>query len=129
MQIICCCMSLVIQFSRWRKPHKCWNCVYNWPCLWAHSLRTPARARTGCDHDKGSWKNMEETCGSLSGWLLYPFPLPAIKCAGRERQSRRELLELYSHHKRALPYFEKMYVLRAKRDKPHKQRMEMTLPY
>ena len=57
---------------------------------------------------------MEETCGSLSGWLLYPFPLPAIKCAGRERQSRRELLELYSHHKRALPYFEKMYVLRSK---------------
>lgn len=70
--------------------------------------------KPGCDHDKGMRKNIEETFGSVSGFLLFPFPVQPILCSQEERDDLRELCELYGDHKFALPYFERMYTLRSK---------------
>ena len=67
--------------------------------------------KPGCNHDKGLVGNFTETFGSLEGFMLYLLPVASIRCSNARRRERQELIELYSDHSLALPYFEKMYVV------------------
>ena len=65
--------------------------------------------KPGCNHDKGLVGNFTETFGSLEGFMLYLLPVASIRCSNARRRERQELIELYSDHSLALPYFGKMY--------------------
>ena len=65
--------------------------------------------KPGCNHDKGLVGNFMETFGSIEGFMLYLLPVASIHCSNLRRRERQELIDLYSDHSLALPYFEKAY--------------------